>query len=189
MSLVWDDTKFKGTELLCLLTLADHANDDGVCWPSYDRIARRARCSRRQAMRCVEHLKSEGWITVIGKKPTDKGQFVNLYRIHLKGGDMASPAKGKGGDKNWVGGDKNGKKVVTPMSPKSSGESPIEQGPWGLLPNPGNLTIEDAHAHLIATTTLNEIEAVRCCHRWGSSAKSLENWKESLSSFAEGFQP
>lgn len=186
MSLVWDETDFKGTTLLCLLTLADHANDDGICWPSYERIAKRARCDRRQAMRCVEKLKAAGLVEIVSKRPTDKGQFVNVYRVRVqKGGGKMSPV---GGDKNGQGGDKIGKKVVVGMSPKSSGESPIEEGPWGLS-DQGNLSIQQAHEHLLASTSLNEIDAIRCCERWRGATKDFANWKESLSAFAEGFRP
>jgi len=190
MSLVWDDTQFKGTELLVLLCLADHANDEGVCWPCYDRIAARARCTRRQAIRLVKNLRAEGWITVIGKRPTQKGQFVNLYRVHLKkGGDKMSPLLGKGSDKSSKGGDKFGKKVVTPMSPEPSGESPIERGPLGLFPNQDSPTLEEAHAIVMSMDRLNEIDAIRCCERWAANGKHSENWKESLSAFVDGFQP
>lgn len=210
MSAVWEDSTFKGTTLLCLLTLADHANDDGFCWPSYERIAKRARCDRRQAMRCIATLRAAGWVEVIGRKPTDNGQFVNLYRVRLKkGGDGKGDGKmsppnppggnvkvvagshhllTKGGDKKGGGGGRIGKKVVVPVSPKPSGESSIEPLPWGDEPNQAKPTLEQAHMHLLATTDLDALAAMRCCDRWVAGVRGgFENWEESLSAFAAGF--
>ena len=33
MTQVWDTSEQKGSALLLLLALADHAADDGFCWP------------------------------------------------------------------------------------------------------------------------------------------------------------
>ena len=48
MSEIWDneDPGLSGSRLNILLCLADHANDDGVCWPSIPRIAKRVRIDR-----------------------------------------------------------------------------------------------------------------------------------------------
>jgi len=37
MSYVWEASKAKGSELLLLLAIADHAADDGYCWPGIPR--------------------------------------------------------------------------------------------------------------------------------------------------------
>src|ERR1051325_1690249 len=50
-------------EVLVLLTLADHANDDGTgCWPSMRKIALRARCSERKARYVLRDLERKGMI-------------------------------------------------------------------------------------------------------------------------------
>jgi hypothetical protein len=57
ISAVWDIDGVRDPRmLLVLLALADHCNDEGVCWPSMARIAQRARCSERQAKRVVAKL-------------------------------------------------------------------------------------------------------------------------------------
>jgi hypothetical protein len=53
----------KGTEALVLVALADYASDDTrECWPSIGTLARRARCDRRTAQRCLKSLEQRGLI-------------------------------------------------------------------------------------------------------------------------------
>lgn len=65
MSRVWDNAAaLEGTQLLMLLALADHANDEGVCWPKMDRLAQKVRVGVRQAQRLVRELEHGGYISV-----------------------------------------------------------------------------------------------------------------------------
>lgn len=53
----------KGTEALVLVALADYASDETrECWPSIATLARRARCDRRTAQRCLKSLEQRGLI-------------------------------------------------------------------------------------------------------------------------------
>jgi len=57
MSQVWEDTRIGSqAELLVLLALADHARDDGLCWPSMRSIAGKARIEERSAQRIIRRL-------------------------------------------------------------------------------------------------------------------------------------
>lgn len=60
MAQVWDETDVEGTDLLVLLCLADHAGDDGECWPSVGRIAKRARRSERVVQKAMARLERKG---------------------------------------------------------------------------------------------------------------------------------
>lgn len=199
MSLVWDETKFKGTTLLILLCLADHANDEGICWPSYERMAKRARCNERHARRCVQNLKAEGWIEVVGSKPTDRGQWVNMYRLNLTGerGGKMSPLLERGG-KKYKGGlilHKGGatctEKGGPAGPPNHKIESSLELSPWGAFPNQGKPTFDEAHAYLMAARSdMDALDACICCERWVAGlAGNFEGWQESLAAFAQGFRP
>jgi len=42
---VWEASPYRGERLLLHLALADFANDEGVCWPSQQTLARKARVS------------------------------------------------------------------------------------------------------------------------------------------------
>lgn len=50
---------------LTLLILADRANDDGLCWPSYDEIAGKLGCSRRSAINNVNALIAADMLQII----------------------------------------------------------------------------------------------------------------------------
>ena len=60
MSAVMDYSTTEGSTFLVLLMLADHANADGLCWPSQERVARRARVSRSTVKRAIEELVEAG---------------------------------------------------------------------------------------------------------------------------------
>jgi len=82
------------TEKLVLMLLADHHNHiDGRCDPSTSRLAKRALISKRQAIRCIESLEEQGFIS------TDKGHGRRTsYRFDLSitgdTGDTTSVAEG-----------------------------------------------------------------------------------------------
>lgn len=73
MSRVWDHSGQDGSTLLVLLALADHADEDGVCWPGIERVAHKARVSERQAQRIIKTLE-------------DKGELLNQSQRGQKGG-------------------------------------------------------------------------------------------------------
>jgi len=56
MTKVWKQSKQKGSELLLLLGIADHCDDDGVCWPSIKKLAEKSRMSERQTQRNIDAL-------------------------------------------------------------------------------------------------------------------------------------
>ncbi len=63
MTAVWEDPTIENaTERLLLLALADHANDDGVCWPTIDQLAKRACISPGQTTRLIAKLVADGRI-------------------------------------------------------------------------------------------------------------------------------
>ncbi|GAD75003.1 helix-turn-helix domain-containing protein [Vibrio azureus] len=77
------------TRKLVLLKLADNANDNGVCWPSYEYIADMCEVDRRTVMRHIKTLEEMGLVSVRIRKG-EKGNATNVYQLHL-GGDKLSP--------------------------------------------------------------------------------------------------
>ena len=78
MSYIWDHSPQKGTHLLMLLTIADHANDQGEAWPSIKRLAHRCRVGERQAQYIIRDLEESGELVVdhaVGRNHT------SLYTI------------------------------------------------------------------------------------------------------------
>jgi hypothetical protein len=64
MTRVWEQSKQRGSRLVLLLALADHANDDSVCWPGVARLAERARIERRSAQTIIRDLEDAGEVYV-----------------------------------------------------------------------------------------------------------------------------
>jgi hypothetical protein len=83
MAQVWEDTRVQSqAELLVLLALADHARDDGLCWPSIRTIAKKARIEERSAQRIVRRLIENGLIELVSKGGCIEGHNTpNRYRV------------------------------------------------------------------------------------------------------------
>lgn len=72
---------------LVAIILADHADSDGLCWPSYRKIAQRANMHERSVQRHIKELQNRGVITKIrtgtivkdGEKVT---RVSNAYRVN-----------------------------------------------------------------------------------------------------------
>jgi DNA-binding transcriptional ArsR family regulator len=80
MTAVWDDESLPRGDVLLMLALADHANDEGACFPSINRLARRTRSSPSTVRRHLRSLREAGRLTVDQREGTS-----NLYRIVLHG--------------------------------------------------------------------------------------------------------
>ncbi len=79
------------TRKLVLLKLADNANDNGKCWPSYDNIAELCEIDRRTAMRHIKALTEAGLVTLTYRKG-EKGNSSNMYHLHLGGDNLTPPS-------------------------------------------------------------------------------------------------
>lgn len=74
---------------LLLLALADNADDDGLCWPSIDTIARKCCTDRRNVFRQLGELEALGQIS-----REQRSGHSNLYHVHpipaVSGGNTAT---------------------------------------------------------------------------------------------------
>ena len=77
--MVWHNSQQTGSGLLVLLAIADHANDDGICWPSVARLARKARVSERQCQRLISQLVDAGELAV--ERGGHGPKSTTVYRI------------------------------------------------------------------------------------------------------------
>lgn len=77
---------------LVLLKLADNANDQGECWPSYQYIADQCEMSRRTAVSHIDELCKAGMVKKEVRKGP-KGNSSNIYIINLDGEEIASPSE------------------------------------------------------------------------------------------------
>ena len=79
---------------LVLLKLADNANDDGICFPSYQYIADKCEMSKRSAISHIDDLIKMGFVTKKARKNKD-GSSANLYLLHLEQGSEKSAPGGE----------------------------------------------------------------------------------------------
>lgn len=80
---VWNKSAHSGGKLLCLLAIADNANDQGFAYPSLDTISRKSRMTVRNAQYAIKALAKSGEI-IINQGQGKNG--CNLYKINLQGG-------------------------------------------------------------------------------------------------------
>lgn len=89
MAQVWTSSKHKGSDLLVLLAIADHAKDDGTgAWPSIDGLARKTRLSERNVHYSIKRLEASGEL-VVEKNAGPKG--TNLYHVTVFGCKLCTP--------------------------------------------------------------------------------------------------
>lgn len=78
MTRVWDESDARGADLLALLALADWSNDEGECWPSYDKLAKKMRVTRSAAIRTVKRLEERGDVTLTKRPDPERGNKSNV---------------------------------------------------------------------------------------------------------------
>jgi len=82
MTAIWEHSAHKGNALLLMLTIADHASDDGAnAWPSVRRLAQRTRMSTRTVQRIIQDCEASGELVV--NRPTTHEHRSSYYTIRL----------------------------------------------------------------------------------------------------------
>jgi hypothetical protein len=71
------------TQKLVLMSLADNADDEGVCWPSIATIARKCSISERTAQRVVAELIRKGLLYSHARYKSDGSRTSNKYKLSL----------------------------------------------------------------------------------------------------------
>jgi hypothetical protein len=84
---VLERSKTKGAQRLILIAIAEHADSNGIAWPSIETIARLANCSGRFVKETIKKLKSG---ELIIEKGGGRGRS-NRYRIPLETVNSGSP--------------------------------------------------------------------------------------------------
>jgi Helix-turn-helix domain len=117
MTLVWEKSNQKGSELLLLLAIADNANDQGIAYPSTKTLAKKTRLDRRHVKKLIRALERTGELRVaIGAGP----RGCNEYVIQLStegGGKMPPRMKSTGGIQDQKG--------VSPTPPEPNTKTDI----------------------------------------------------------------
>jgi hypothetical protein len=94
LTYVLEHSTHKGNELLTLVVLADHADENGICWPSMERVGRLIRADERTARRCVRRLEKSGELRIErggGRSSANRYQIAMQRTLELfqeKGGNL-----------------------------------------------------------------------------------------------------
>lgn len=126
MSHVWESAPASGSDLLVLLSLADHCNDLGECYPSIARIAKKCRLSERSVQYALKYLQDENLLSVqknVGRNNTNVFTVIvqNMHRLgdekvqSLQGANLA-PVQSETPKRC-----KTRQKKVQPIAPKPLG--------------------------------------------------------------------
>ena len=94
----WEQETGSPTAKAVLLALADHADQDGICWPGIERIARKTELSRRTVIRQLTALADDAFLEVSPRSDKDGKQTSNLYRIALDRDPGSGMTERHGGD-------------------------------------------------------------------------------------------
>lgn len=86
----WGQPGLDPSSKLVLLSLADHANDDGESWPSLERLSERTGRDRRTVQRAVAALEARG---LVEREPA-KGVRSTRYRLLVQGRHDTTPTGG-----------------------------------------------------------------------------------------------
>jgi len=131
MTAVWAKSAQKGSALLLLLAIADHADDAGKAYPSVDTLAEKIRMTPRNTQFLLRKLEESGEISI---EMNAGRRGCNVYRITCMGenispteGENISPEKiSQGVKKSHRGGEKSRRKGVKGISPEPSIEPSLE---------------------------------------------------------------
>lgn len=77
---------------LVLIKLADNANDQGECWPSYQHIADQCEMSKRSVMIHIEALIQSGFLRKELRIGGEKGNKSNLYTLRIPSAGDSLPS-------------------------------------------------------------------------------------------------
>ena len=86
---VWDTPCRTHTQKLVLIALADNSNDQRICWPSIDYLAKRCDLSRQGVMNQIESLIAAGILKV--KKSDGRVNVYELFPEPVNAVDQSTP--------------------------------------------------------------------------------------------------
>ena len=182
--MVWHNSQQTGSALLVLLAIADHANDDGICWPSVARLARLARVSERQCQRLISQLVDAGELAVErgghGPKSTTVYRMLVLAENKgdiqgIKGDTVTSPLTENKGDIQRAKGDIQRAKGDIAVSPEPSIEPSIEAAEANVVasePTPEPTPEPTAPAAAAKSETTRDAWIVEYENVWGMMVAS-----------------
>jgi hypothetical protein len=77
---LWASDRVSATAAKIMRVIVHHYNEaEGFAWPSYNRIMRRAACSKSSVQRALSSLQAQGWLEVEERFRPEYGLRCNHY--------------------------------------------------------------------------------------------------------------
>ena len=162
---------------LVLIKLADNANDQGECWPSYQHIADQCEMSKRSVMIHIDALIQNGFLRKELRIGGEKGNKSNLYTLRipsagdsLPSANAAPPSAGDSLPPSAGAAPRTSHSLESVMEPVivDSSESPVEQEDfleaefnrfWRNYPNPkAKVPAKKAFFRLLKGKTIGKVK-------------------------------
>ena len=127
MSAAWDMALPMGQKML-LLALCDHANDDGVCYPSQEKLAHKCSMGERTVISHIQWLERHGIVSRERRQNTQRRKS-DLYQITLSNytPEPANPAPANPAPAN-----------PAPANSAPANPAPANSAPAKFSPEPAN---------------------------------------------------
>lgn len=171
---------YRGAKREVLLELADHANDDGVCWPSRSRIMYNTGLSESAVKRQMKELREAKVIEIVAHHEGGRGK-VPIYKLHPEKGPQKIPFD------VWC--EDNGKGSTDgPKSLKGSTDAP-ERG-HDVTPEPsGEPSIDEestSYPPLRLSSQVKEcVEILMSCNLFEDETATIRNVRRAINDHPE----
>ncbi|HGT6183829.1 TPA: helix-turn-helix domain-containing protein [Escherichia coli] len=119
---VWDGCAASGMKLssvAIMARLADFSNDEGVCWPSIETIARQIGAGMSTVRTAIARLEAEGWLTRKARRQGNRNAS-NVYQLNVAKLQAAAFSQLSDSDPSKSGGDPSVKSKHDPSDKKPS---------------------------------------------------------------------
>lgn len=121
MNWAWSQDGMSPTEKLVLMALADHSDNNGICWPGLDGLAEKCGVSTRTVIRAIATLEETGRVVKRIRPGEGSGRKSNVYSLNMESGQCANLSHSHRGNVTTMLGN------VTPVSPEPSIEPSQEE--------------------------------------------------------------
>ena len=82
MSWAWKKA-LSSTEKIVLVALADHADDEGICWPGHKGLTGKCGLARRSIINVIQRLVDRGLVSIEKRRREDGSYRSNRYVLHV----------------------------------------------------------------------------------------------------------
>ncbi len=157
-SYVWDGCAAAGmkiSKVAIMARLADFSNDEGLCWPSVETIARQIGAGQSTVRTALKELETDGWVKSRQRRQGNRNA-TNVYQLNVKKLKAASQASesdtSKSDASEFDGSKSDASKFERSESSKKTGFHPPESGGDPLVSSKEEPSVKKTSCQLPAET-------------------------------------